>query len=85
MGAVRWMRRWLLGIDDAIVEPESPILSDQQAWCTPRGQVMLLEGARSTYDLNNDLDEKLAEARKQFWKETDRAKALEEVRAHDSL
>lgn len=80
VGAVRWMRRWLLGVDDAITEPESSIARDEDVQCTPRGQVMLLDGARSTYDLNVELEEKLARARKEFWERTEKAKALEEVR-----
>jgi dienelactone hydrolase len=80
VAAVRWMRRWLLGVDDAITEPDFPILTDQEATCTPRGQVMLLDGARSTYDLNLDLESQLAEKRKKFWKETAPADAMAEVR-----
>jgi cephalosporin-C deacetylase-like acetyl esterase len=80
VGAVRWMRRWLLSIDDAITEPESSIAGDEDMLCTPRGQVMLLDGARSTYDLNVELEEKLAAARKKFWQQTENAKALGEVR-----
>jgi hypothetical protein len=80
VAAVRWMRRWLLGIDDAITEPPSKIATDAQARCTARGQVMLLEGARTTYDINADLEKELAKARKRFWQRTDRAAALAEVR-----
>ncbi len=80
VGATRWMRRWLLNVDDAITEGESEIVADAQMLCTPRGQVMLLEGARSVYDLNLELEEKLARTRKKFWQETDRAAALQEVR-----
>ena len=80
VGAVRWMRRWLLEIDDAITEPESEIVSDEQALCTPRGQVMLLSGARNTYDLNRDLETKLAKARAEFWQQTPKAEALDAVR-----
>lgn len=80
VGAVRWMRRWLLGIDDAITEPEATVASDGELQCTPRGQVMLLDGARSTYDLNAELEEKLARARKKLWRETEGTEALEEVR-----
>jgi len=80
VGAVRWMRRWLLKIDDAVTEPDFRILSDREVLCSPRGQVMLIDGARSTYDINNDLEKQLAEVRKKFWQETDKAKALEEVR-----
>jgi len=80
VGATRWMRRWLLHIDDAITEPDFPIFSDQEAWCTPEGQVMLIEGTRSTYDLNNDLEDRLVATRKKFWQQTDKAKTLAEVR-----
>ena len=79
-GAVRWMQRWLLSVDDAITEPEFPVAGDEQLLCTPGGQVMLLEGARSTYDLNLDLEERLARRRKEFWKKTGRAEALAKVR-----
>jgi len=79
-GAVRWMRRWLLAVDDAITEPEFPVAGDGELQCTPRGQVMLLEGARSTYDLNIELEEKLAKGRKEFWQQADREAALAKVR-----
>ncbi len=78
--AVRWMRRWLLGIDDAIVETEVKLLTDEQLQCTPKGQVMLLEGARSVYDLNRELESHLAETRSQRWAEKGHAAMLEEVR-----
>jgi dienelactone hydrolase len=80
VGTVRWMRRWLLKIDDAITETEPTILTDEEALCTPRGQVMLIEGARTTYDINNDLEEQLSAVRKKFWQTTDKQKALAEVR-----
>ncbi len=80
VGAVRWMRRWLLKIDDAITETKPTILTDEEALCTPHGQVMLLEGARSTYDINNDLEKQLSAVRKKFWQTTDKQKALAAVR-----
>jgi cephalosporin-C deacetylase-like acetyl esterase/pimeloyl-ACP methyl ester carboxylesterase len=79
-GATRWMRRWLLGADDAITETESPVLPDKELQCTPEGQVMRLAGARSVYDLNLDLEKQLAKARARFWKEKGTPAALEEVR-----
>ncbi len=41
---------------------------------------MFLEGARTAYDINMDLEKQLAKARKEFWQQTDKAKALDEVR-----
>ena len=79
-GATRWMRRWLLDADDPITESDSTVLADKELQCTPEGQVMRLPGARSVYDLNLDLERQLAEARKKFWKENGRQKALDEVR-----
>jgi len=80
VAAVRWMRRWLLNVDDAITESDSPVAADEQLQCTPRGQVMLLDGARTTYDLNIELDEKLVDERKACWTKTGRREALAKVR-----
>lgn len=60
--AARWMARWLLGEDREIREPEIEVLTPEEIQVTPRGQVMLLEGERSVYDMN---DERLAELTKQ--------------------
>ena len=80
-GLVRWFRRWLQGIDDAEVlgqdlpsEPENPM------HCTPQGQVMLLNGARSTFELDMALEERLAEERRRFWKNASAAEARTRVR-----
>lgn len=81
VGAVRWMRRWLLHIDDAITEnPNEAILTDEEAQVTPDGEVMRLPGALSTYGVNWEYEKQLQEARRTFWASTDRAKALMEVR-----
>ncbi len=79
-GVVRWMSRWLLGRDEPIVEPNIVLLSDEEARCTPDGQVMNLEGARSTYDLNRDCEKELADRRKQLWATTPRTELLGQVR-----
>jgi len=63
---VRWMRRWLMGIDEPVTEGEIAVSSDAEMQCTPRGQVMLLEGARSTYDVNIALARELAGKRTGF-------------------
>ena len=80
VGMVRWMRRWLLGIDDAITESEFGIFTDEELQCTPKGQVMLADGARSVFDLNTDMEERLARERRSFWKQTPKAEALQRVR-----
>ena len=80
-GAVRWMLRWLAHRDEHIREPaDLKILSDQQIQCTPRGEVMLIEGARSVYDLNRDYEVQLAKRRKDLWSKGPRAELLERVR-----
>jgi len=79
-GVARWMSRWLLGRDRPITEPNIVLLRPEEARCTPDGQVMHLEGARSTYDLNRDLEKELAAQRKRLWSTTDRAGLLDQVR-----
>ena len=79
-GVVRWMSRWLLKRDEPITEPDIKLLSEKEIQCTPNGQVMLLEGARSTYDLNQDFEKELAGRRRQLWSMTERAELLGRVR-----
>jgi len=79
VASARWMRRWLLGMDDAVSEVESPVARDEELWCTPRGEVMLLPGARSTYDLNIALEDRLAESRRARWAEADKTRLMAEV------
>ena len=79
-GSVRWMCRWLDGRDEAIFEPgdlDVPGKADLQ--CTPRGEVMLLDGARSVFDLNRDCNGELAETRKRLWSEKPRDEMLRRV------
>lgn len=79
-GIVRWMSRWLLNKDQPIIEPEIKLLSDEEVQCAPGGQVMNLDGARSTYDLNRDFEKDLAGRRKKKWANKSRAELLDEVR-----
>jgi cephalosporin-C deacetylase-like acetyl esterase len=80
VAAARWMRRWLDGKDDALTETDFPIATEQQLQCTPRGEVMLLPGARSVYDLNAELENLLVKDRTRFWSDTPRDKAMATVR-----
>ena len=77
---LRWMRRWLQGIDDAPVEPAAKLSTDAELQCTPSGQVVHdLKGA-TTWDLNLQRAKALAPQRAAFWKDTPKAKCLAEVR-----
>src|SRR5687767_3422097 len=49
--ATRWLRRWLLKIDDAPVEPDFPIATDAQLQCTKTGQVLSDFHGKSVFDL----------------------------------
>lgn len=61
--AMRWMRRWLLKQDDAPVEAEFPIHTDQELQCTRTGQVLEDFKGVSAFDLNRLKAEELASAR----------------------
>jgi dienelactone hydrolase len=76
---VRWMARWLRGKDEPITEPPIQLLSAQEYQCTPKGQVMLLSGARSTYDLNEEYENQLAPRRAALWKTGNRASLMARV------
>lgn len=77
---VRWMRRWLLHVDDAITETDFPIATDEQLQCSPQGQVMKIAGARSVFDLNRDWEAKLAADRKTLWQGGERSQEMTWVR-----
>ena len=80
-GAARWMARWLLACDEPIIEPDDIVLlTEEEALCTPDGQVMELENARSVYDLNIEYENKLAKQRKKRWSNPDKSEALQKVR-----
>jgi hypothetical protein len=74
------MSRWLLGKDKPITEPEIKTISEEQMQCTPEGQVMLIKGACSVYDLNREYEKELAKRRKKMWAKTGHAEMLSRVR-----
>ena len=81
VGAVRWMRRWLLEIDEPVSEPELPIRSDAELQCTPDGQVMLLPGERSVFELNRAEQQRLEQQKSRLWKDSSPDELREAVRA----
>jgi len=78
--SVRWMRRWLMGKDDAVDEPPFEPLPDDALRCTPDGQVQRLADARSVVDLNLAAAAAAAEHRRELWKPENREAALPAVR-----
>lgn len=78
--AVRWMRRWLLARDDALTEPPFEQRRHEELRCTPRGQVLLMEAARSVFDLNVERMGEFAAKRDQRWKSEPRDQMLARVR-----
>lgn len=80
VGAVQWLRRWLLKIDDAVTEPELPVFTQAELLCTPDGQVMKLPGERSVFSLNEQRAESFAAQRRALWRDGPRDAALQRVR-----
>src|SRR5581483_10846936 len=64
--ALRWMRRWLLGIDDAPSEDDFKTFTDEQLQCTRSGQVLEDFKGRSVFHLNAIAAKELAPARAKF-------------------
>jgi dienelactone hydrolase/pimeloyl-ACP methyl ester carboxylesterase len=61
--AVRWLRRWLLHHDDAVVEGDFPIKKDAELQCTRTGQVLEDFKGKSVFDLNAERQQQLASGR----------------------
>jgi dienelactone hydrolase len=75
-----WMARWLCNRDEPVKEPTIEVIPNQQMWCTPKGQVMLLPGAKTAYDINADYEKELAVQRQEIWANTEKNQLLEQVR-----
>jgi dienelactone hydrolase len=61
--AMRWMRRWLLEVDDAPVEGELVHEKDEILQCTKTGQVLSEFKGKSVFDLNLAREKELAARR----------------------
>ena len=66
IASVRWLRRWLLKIDDAVTEADSPIAPDNELQCTRTGQVLGDGNGVSVFDLNAQRERQLRVPRAQF-------------------
>ena len=80
-GVARWMSRWLVQQDQAIVEPEIEPIKDADIWCAPNGHVVRLQGERSMHEINAEIESGLAKARKARWSSEKGESLLKEVRA----
>ncbi len=79
-GMARWMKRWLTGVDAPIYEPDFSIFSAKELQCSPAGQVLLIEGARSVRDINMEFEMKLGQRRHFAWRDAEPGESLERVR-----
>lgn len=61
--ATRWLRRWLLGVDDAPTEEDFPIAADAELQCTESGQVLADLHGRSIFDFTAEKARELAAER----------------------
>ncbi len=80
MPMVQWMRSWLFNKHEPVGEDKIAVKPDAELNCTPKGQVMWLDGARSLIDLNSEMETKLAPGRREFWQKTPRPQVLQKVR-----
>jgi len=78
--AARWMRRWLLGDDSEVSEPELQTQPVKALQVTRSGQVLReYSDALSVSDLNMRRAKELASARAEFWETHDTQKALGQI------
>jgi dienelactone hydrolase len=78
--AVRWLRRWLLHQDDAVVEGEFPVRKDAELQCTRTGQVLEDFKGKSVFDLNAEREQQLAAGRASALASRTREETAKEVR-----
>ena len=79
--AVRWMKRWLLDIDQPVVEHQFEPQADQVLWASAKGQVLeSFPGEITVADLNLERARELVDSRRRFWEVHGRDECLAEVR-----
>jgi len=78
--ALRWMRRWLQGIDEPATEPKLALRTDAELQVTRTGHVVSELGGVTVWDLSLAEARRLAPVREAFWREGPKSKCLDEVR-----
>jgi cephalosporin-C deacetylase-like acetyl esterase len=76
----QWMRRWLADKDEPVPVVEYPVRPENDLLCTEKGQVLLLPGEKSVFDLNVEEEQRLASGRRDLWSKSDKTNALATVR-----
>ena len=77
---LRWMRRWLQGIDDAPTEPaDLKLHSDAELQVSQSGQIVHDLKGITVWDLNLAQAKALAPQRETFWRDNPKEKCLAEV------
>jgi len=84
-GVTRFFCLWLQGRILDVREGDDPIVDDESLRCTPGGQVLLMKGARSIFDLNIETAERFSKERRNLWKSGPSEKALNRVRAISAI
>ena len=64
--AVQWMVRWLAGRDITVTEDDIKLIDEQDLWASPQGQVLMMPGAKSGFDLNVETNQRLKAQREQI-------------------
>lgn len=77
----QWMKRWLLDKDAAVDIAELPTREPEELLCLDRGQVLLLSGEKSVFELNADYERTLAKQRQQLWKKESRDELTKRIAA----
>jgi len=83
--ALRWMRRWLQGLDEPLTEPPLKLSTEQELQCTKTGQVVTDLKDTTAWDLNLAAARAAAPGRESFWKSESREKCLDHVRTGAGL
>ncbi|MDO5567518.1 MAG: acetylxylan esterase, partial [Planctomycetia bacterium] len=86
VGTVRFMLRWLAGRDEAVTEPENlPVVTEEEIRVLPLPGIMGIKNARTTYDLNRDLETKLKEDRHKRWSSITATQAQDLLRSRAQI
>lgn len=76
-----WMQRWLLKSDQPVPAQEIAVRKPEELLCTNHGQVLLLPGEKSVFDLNAAYAAELREDRRSRWESLSVEQQREQIRS----